>query len=197
MNAPSESDNLHDRKSTGCYLDSLEKYSPAQIAIVNNSVAMAEELVSNHYKMSASEWLRPRYDVKTLADLRPEEIVDGPFAQIIRYEGRRKNKLLGSSTYDFYKICLQDHNILSVTQKSRQIELFPFTLYIITHELIHIVRFSKFLQRFDASPEEKMAEETRVHEKTHEILSAVRRLSGLEKVLEFYNNWCETFDALQ
>ncbi len=184
------------RKSAVRHLNRLEKYSPDQIVIVNNSVAMAEELVSNHYKMSASEWLRPKYDVKTLADLRPEEIVDGPFAQIIRYEGHRKDKLLGSSTYDFYKICLQDHNILSVTQRSHGIKLLPFTLYIITHELIHIVRFSKFLQRFDASPEEKMAEETRVHEKTHEILADVR-LSGLAEVLQFYNNWCETFDALQ
>ncbi|MFC1886625.1 hypothetical protein ACFLZM_06180, partial [Thermodesulfobacteriota bacterium] len=167
----------------------LKQYSAAQIAIVNNSASMAEEMVSNHYKMSASEWLRPKYDVKTLADLRPEEIVHGPFAQIIRYEGQRKDKLLGSSAYDFYKICLQDHNILSVINTSRRIELLPFTLYIITHELIHIVRFSKFLQQFDASFEEKMLEETRVHEKTHEILGDVR-LKGLDEVLRFYNKWC-------
>ena len=62
-----------------------------QIKIVNHTVAMAEELVSNNYKMSASQWLGPRYDVKTLAELAPQEIIDGPFAQIIRYKGRRKN----------------------------------------------------------------------------------------------------------
>jgi len=45
---------------------------------------MAEELVSEYYKMSASQRLRPKYDVKTLVDLDPAEIVHGPFAQIIR-----------------------------------------------------------------------------------------------------------------
>ena len=50
-------------------------FSSAEIAIVNKVVSLSEELVSNHYKMSANEWLRPKYDVKTLADLAPEEIV--------------------------------------------------------------------------------------------------------------------------
>ena len=88
-------------------------FSPRQIEIVNNAVAMAEELVSNYYKMSASQWLGPRYDVRTLAQLIKEEIIDGPFAQIIRYRGQRRNTSLGSATYDFYKICLQDHTIRS------------------------------------------------------------------------------------
>ena len=44
---------------------------------------MAEELVSNNYKMSASQWLGRRYDVKTLAELKPEEIIDGPFAEFL------------------------------------------------------------------------------------------------------------------
>jgi hypothetical protein len=193
---PSGGSNRRDHSGPVHEIDKLEKYSTAQIEVVNNSVTMAEELVSNHYKMSASEWLRPKYDVKTLADLGPEEIVYGPFAQIIRYEGQRKDKLLGSSTYDFYKICLQDHNILSAMKSSSRIQLLPFSLYIITHELIHIVRFSKFLQRFDASSEEKMAEETRVHEKTHEILGATR-ISGLGSVLDFYHKWSKLFDNVR
>ena len=75
-------------------MKNLKKFNPEQIGVINNSVAMAEELVSNYYKMSASQWLHPKYDVKTLADLKPEEVVDGPFAQIIRYKGQRKNSSL-------------------------------------------------------------------------------------------------------
>src|SRR5210317_715178 len=89
----------------------LKTFSADQLGIVTSAVAIAEELVSNHYKMSASQWLRPKYDVKTLADLTPEEIVHGPFAQIVRYEGHRKNTALGSGVFDYYKICLQDHAI--------------------------------------------------------------------------------------
>jgi hypothetical protein len=171
-------------------------FSPKQIEIVNNAVAMAEELVSNHYKMSASQWLGPRYDVKTLAELIKAEIIDGPFAQIVRYRGQRRNTSLGSATYDFYKICLQDHTIRSTLQATPGIELLPFSLYIITHELIHIVRFSKFLQNFDASSEERMAEEKRVHRRTHDILHPVQ-IGGLSDVLEFYNDWRVPYEDLR
>jgi hypothetical protein len=177
-------------------MEKLQTFNTEQIKIVNDSVETAEELVSNHYKMSASQWLHRRYDVKTLVDLNPDEIVHGPYAQIIRYKGQRKNTSLGSSTYDFYKICLQDHSILETLEQLSEMKLFPFTLYIIIHELIHIVRFSKFLQSFEALPEEKLAEEARVHEKTHEILKSVR-LSGLTDVIKFYNKWRTPFDDLQ
>jgi len=177
-------------------MPTLKRFGPEQIQIVNNAVAMAEELVSNYYKMSASQWLGPRYDVKTLAELNPEEIIHGPFAQIIRYKGRRKNTSLGSATYDFYKICLQDHTIQSTLEKMQTIELFPFALYIITHELIHIVRFGSFQQNFEASDRERMAEEKRVHRRTHEILKPVQ-VNGLMNVLDFYIDWVGPYEGLR
>ena len=173
----------------------LKTFSSDQLSIVTNAVAIAEELVSNHYKMSASEWLRPKYDVKTLVDLAPEEIVHGPFAQIVRYEAQHKDASLGSSSYDYYKICLQDHAIHSALAESSQMQLLPFAIYIVTHELIHIVRFSKFLQSFDASPEDRMAEEKRVHDKTHALLDKVR-IDGISKVLKFYHKWRLPYEEL-
>ena len=149
---------------------------------------MAEELVSNFYKMSSYEWLRPKYDDKTLVELSPDEIVNGPYAQIIRYQGQRKGSSLGSEIYDFYKICIQDHTIQSVLAKNQELSLMPFCLYIVTHELVHIVRFSKFLQNFEASTGEKLAEEKRVHTITHQILSELR-IVGLKQVLDFYHQW--------
>lgn len=177
-------------------MEKRKKFNADQILIVNSSVEMAEELVSNFYKMSASQWLRPKYDVKTLVDLSPEEILNEPFAQIIRYKGQRKDTSLGSSAYDFYKICLQDHCILLALDHTPDLQLFPFTLYIVTHELIHIVRFSKFLQNFDASPGEKIAEEARVHEDTHQILRNIQ-VTGISTVLDFYNQWRQPFDKLR
>ena len=169
-------------------MDKLKQFTSDQIKIVNSSVEMAEELVSNFYKISANQWVRRRYDIKTLAKLSSNEIVNGPFAQIIRYVGQHKNSSLGSSTYDFYKICLQDHSICGALNTNAELELFPFTLYIITHELIHIVRFTKFLQNFDALPDEKMEEEARVHKNTHEILKPAK-IVGLTKVFKFYSKW--------
>jgi len=175
-------------------MNTMRQFTDTQIREVNNAVSMAEELVSNYYKMSASQWLRPKFDVKTLAELAPEETVDGPFAQIIRYEGKRQDSSLGSSAYDFYKICLQDQAILAILESQPEIHLSPFVLYIITHELIHIVRFSRFLQNFNASPDEKMVEEARVHHLTHDILLP-ERITGMSPVLAFYERWRQPLES--
>ena len=177
-------------------MEALTQFNPEEIRSVTDSTVMAEELVSNHYKMSAGQWLHPRYDVKTLAELEPSEIVHGPFAQIIRYEGKRQDTLLGSSAYDFYKICIQDHSILSTLRQIPEISLFPFALYIITHELVHIVRFGKFLQNFMATHPEIMAEEKRVHDTTHDILQNVQ-IPGISAVFKFYERWRLPIEELQ
>jgi hypothetical protein len=170
-------------------------FNPEELSIVNNAIAVAEELVSNHFKMSTNQWLRLKYDVKTLASLTAGEIVAEPFAQIIRYEGKRKGKELGSAAYDFYKICLQDHSILKALAKAPGLTLFPFILYIITHELVHVVRFNTFLQHFDASPEERLAEEARVHAITHLILNPIRS-TDLSPVLTYFREWRKPFEGL-
>lgn len=169
-------------------MQKLLQFNARQIKIVNQAVALAEETVSNFYKMSASQWLKRRYDVKTLAYLASEEIVHGPFAQIIRYEGRPHNSVLGSSNYDFYKICIQDHSILDAVERIAKLHLFPFLTYIITHELIHIVRFSKFIQCFDASHEEKQIEERCVHKITRDIILPLQ-IEGIESAVNFYHQW--------
>jgi hypothetical protein len=174
----------------------LQRFQPSQLLHINEAVAMAEELVSNHYKLSTAQWLRRKYDVKTATDLSPHELINGPFAQVIRYEGRRADADLKSEVFDFYKICLQDHAILSVLEHSPSLKLFPFTLYIITHELIHIVRFTKFLQSFVATADERLAEEIRVHETTHEILKPVK-IAGMGSVFSFYSKWRKDFDSLR
>ena len=174
----------------------LQRFSAEELSAVNNAVALAEELVSNHFKMSASQWLRPRFDVRTLHDLTPDEIVSGPFAQIIRYVGQRDSSSLGSAAYDFYKVCLQDHAILEATSENPELELLPFLVYIVTHELIHIVRFSKFLQNFEASADEKLAEEARVHQITHEVLAPLS-FAGMPPVLKFYEKWRLPMDRFE
>ncbi len=170
-------------------------FNREELRLVNDIVCTAEDLVSNHYKMSASQWQRLKYDIKTLAELHDDEIVHGPFAQVIRYEAKREDTSLGSAAYDFYKICLQDHAILQTIERYPVLQLFPFCLYIVTHELIHIVRFCKFLQSFDASDDEKMAEEIRVHRRTREILAPLQ-ISGKTEVFNFYRQWCKNCEPV-
>lgn len=170
-------------------------FNQQEIEVLNKAVSLAEELVSNHFKMSASQWLHPKYDVKTMIDLAPAEIVDGPFAQIIRYEGKPLGSQLGSGAYDFYKICLQDHAILKTLGTFSNMTLMPFCLYVITHELVHIVRFSKFLQNFKATADEKLDEERRVHALTHQILSSVP-YPGLAEVMKYFHEWHHPLEGM-
>ncbi|MCG6892778.1 MAG: hypothetical protein LJE65_04170 [Desulfobacteraceae bacterium] len=176
-------------------MSGLPTFSTDQLRHVERAVSVSEELVSNAYKMSTSQWLRRKYDVRTLAKLEPHEVVHGPFAQIVRYEGQRKDSMLGSMAYDFYNICLQDHTILAALAQRSDIRLFPFVLYILVHELIHIVRFSTFQQHFEASPEERILEEQRVHARTREILSKLQT-HGLKEALDHFDRWCTPFENL-
>jgi hypothetical protein len=175
---------------------SYQYFTPDDLHIVNNSVAMAEELVSNHYKLSDTQLLQLNYDIKTLADLSADEIVDNHFAQIIRYAEKKKTDFPDGPEKDFYKVCLQDHSILSAIQKFTDLDLYAFAVYIVCHELIHIIRFRKFLQHFDAPFHEKLNEEVRVHVKTHEILSDVK-IKNLAPVLEFYRRWTQAGPELE
>jgi hypothetical protein len=177
-------------------MEKLAVFNATQIKTIKTSTRIAEEMVSNHYKLSSGLWLKRKYDILTLEDLLPDEIVHGPFAQIVYYKGQPKDSTLESKSYDFYKICLQDHAILSATSRFPEIQLFPFSLYIIIHELIHVVRFSKFLQNFHASDEEKMAEEKRVHENTVHVLKNAK-FDGLPEVFNFYHQWIIPFDDVK
>ena len=170
-------------------------FSETELAEVNNAVLLAEEMVCNYYKMSANQWLRHRYDVKTQAELADEEIVSGPYAQIVRYAGRRQGSSLGSLTFDFYKICLQDEAILKTIRKNPEVAAFPFLLYLIVHELIHIVRFAKFYQQFNAPAEERQKEEEMVHDITRTILRS-HDIAGMPEVLAVCFGQAQVTDSI-
>lgn len=166
-------------------MNGLETFSEQQIAVVNQMVELAEDIVSEHYKMSQAQWLRNRYDVKTLVQLDESEIVYGPYAQVVRYSGQKNESQLGSGAFDFYKICLQDHSILRALRENAGLLMDPFILYIVTHELIHVIRFGQFIQFFDANTEQRMKEEEYVHKRTVDILKKIS-MNGMEKIIGFY-----------
>jgi hypothetical protein len=165
-------------------------FNTQQIKIVNEAVAVAEELVSNFYKISTSQWLKNRYDFVTMSGLTLSEIIDGPHAQVIRYVGYNKSDTLGSSAFDYYKICIQDYKIISTVKKTEGLNLFPFVLYISVHELIHVVRFSRFVHNYNISSESDVVreEEIAVHAMTREILETAA-FEGMDNVFSYYKKW--------
>jgi len=168
----------------------IRLFNKDELSRVDKAVVISEELVNNFYKMSSGQWLKNRYDIQTIKDLAPHERVDGPVAQVIKYEAQPKTVLLGSSIYSLYKVCLQDQTILSTIGETDGLYLDPFLLYILTHELIHIVRFSKYEQRYEKKNEADVGvvEERKVHILTREILHPIS-VPGLSKVFDFYRDW--------
>ncbi len=168
-------------------------FHPGEIEILRQAVSISEEIISDYYKLSTSQWKRYRYDVQSLKDLEEAEIVDTAFAQIHRYARSPNQKLRGSEAGDYFKICLQDHVIRHAIHRDPHIELLPLATYISTHELIHVVRFAKFIQRFDSSPWEREEEEARVHALTHELLINLC-IRGLREVLAAFKD-CRTMET--
>ncbi|MEW6265807.1 MAG: hypothetical protein AB1641_22265 [Thermodesulfobacteriota bacterium] len=170
---------------------SLRHLNPDQLETVNQAVAVAEDIISDWFKLTLSSWRKYRYAIKTLKNLEPVEIVPEVFAHILRYG--RPAAPDGLRLADFYCICLQDHNIIQALGRDPQLKLRPLLIYVLTHELVHIVRFYKFFQFFDATADERSAEEARVHQLTYQILHSTS-LEDMPLILDFYARHRELVD---
>ena len=91
--------------------------------------------------------------------LKSNEISQGAFALLNRGSRATGDFELKTKIHDFYFICLQDHQILKAMARDKRLGLLPLLIYIFTHELIHIVRFCNFFQRFDVAGKEREKED--------------------------------------
>ncbi len=161
-------------------------FSANQIAILDKVVEISEDIVSNYFKISTSQWKHYRYEIKSLRHLAPEEITDIAYAQILRYIQFSDQKPRGSFRGEYFKICLQDHVILRTLKREKHLVFMPFLTYIVTHELVHVVRFSRFLQKFSTTEEERIAEERLVHKIARDMLRK-SKIKGIKETLEFFD----------
>lgn len=162
-------------------------FGAAEKRVLCQAAVIAEDMTSDYYKLSHSRWLKSRYDILTREQLRAEEISPHALAMVSRYHGRLADRWLPSAAFDYYRICLQDPNILAALRRRPELSPLALLCYVLTHELVHIVRFSRFEARFEASAAERAAEERLVHRLTREILAPLRCLD-LEPVIEFYES---------
>lgn len=140
---------------------------------------MAEDMVSNHFGLSEDFWKRDaRFQLVTLAQLNLDEVTDSALAQIIKYHVADRDR---HRTRYLYRICLQDHRILAAG-RSGGLELATLMSYVMVHELIHLVRFARHDQLFEARPRLRPMEENLVHRLTGRLLEPLG-LQGLDDVL--------------
>ncbi|MFC1494056.1 hypothetical protein ACFL6W_02145 [Thermodesulfobacteriota bacterium] len=155
------------------------------IEILSESLAIAEEKIGDYYKFSSGQWKRHQYDVKTLRSLEEDEITSFAFALLNKCSRIVEGFDSSTKKRDFYFICLQDHLILNALQKDKNLSLLPLLVYVFTHELVHIVRFCNFYQRYDISGKSREIEEDLVHGTTFDILKD-SSLRNMEYILDSY-----------
>ena len=165
----------------------LLSFKHSDLMTVSDALDIAEDATGNFFKFSLGQWKRHRYEVKTLPSLTGSEISKHAFAMVNKcssivsgFEPKTKDR-------DYYFICLQDHMILKALRRDNEINLLPLLVYVFTHELVHIVRFCNFFQRFEVQGKEKDKEETVVHAKTYDILEDLS-LPNLDYVLDKYQD---------
>lgn len=162
-------------------------FEDRDIKYISDALDIAEDETGNFYKFSFGQWKRHHFDVKTLISLSKNEISNCAFAMLNKcsrapegYESRTKSR-------DFYFICLQDHHILNALARDKNLTLLSLLVYVFTHELVHIVRFCNFFQRFEITGKGKEEEERLVHNITNEILKD-STIPKMNYILESYKH---------
>jgi hypothetical protein len=164
----------------------LQQFNKKQLGIVSEALDIAEDMTSNYYRLSLSQWKRHPFELKTLAQLFGEDIMDNVFALLKKCTKEQGDTKSIHKERDLYLICLQDHQIINALKRDKVLTLLPLLAYVLTHELVHIVRFFKFEERFDVREEMRRFEEEQiVHRTTYEILKELS-LPNLSYIFRSY-----------
>jgi hypothetical protein len=145
-------------------------FNPAQVRTVRDAGQQAAGLVSDYYCVAPREWRLMPYEVKTLRRLNRLEVTHHALAQTLCYSVRQTSDSLVLKEGDLYRICLQDHRILDAARHN-PLSLRSLLTYVLTHELIHVVRFGQRLQRVDLPADLRLEEERKVEKTTRTILA--------------------------
>jgi len=145
-------------------------FSAPQRELVFKALNEAEECTADYYCIPPFRWEQLHYDLLTRDDHEWEPIPDPMLARVRRLERTDPRK-----SFNFYRIELNDPSILSAAEREnllRSSELYPFLVYILTHEIVHLVRLNTIHDnRADVGDTHYEAEESRVQDVAGRILS--------------------------
>jgi len=143
-------------------------FNAAERAVIYSAVSEAAEGLREFYCFAPHEWFNHCYHVHTQGESGLKSTDAPVLAEVRQYQP----VLHGTSRYpnDRYSICLYDQKILRTLWHESELEFFPFMLYILTHELIHIARFCQNLHPFDCDADALEKEEQKVTRLTQQVL---------------------------
>ena len=144
------------------------QFSPPQRSLLLQALDEAEERTTGYYCIPPFRWEKLRYDLLTRADHGWEPLPDPMLARVRCLQRIDKNR-----PFDFYRIELDDKSILEAADReSLTNRLYPFFVYILTHEMVHMVRLSSILEKGPDTPNScDESEESRVRKISRRILT--------------------------
>ncbi len=118
-------------------------FTNPQRNLVFKALVEAEDRTSGYYCIPPFRWEQLRYDLLTQADHGWEPLPEPVLARV-----RCLERVNTKSPFDFYRIELSDKSILAAAERENLLkDLYPFLVYILTHEMVHMVRLSSILER--------------------------------------------------
>ena len=144
------------------------QFSIPQRSLVFRAMDEAEARTSGYYCIPPFRWEQLRFDLLTRADHGWEPIPDPMLARVRCLQRINRNR-----SFDFYRIELNDQSILAAAERENLTkDIYPFFVYILTHEMVHMVRLSTI---FSSGPETPVScsetEEQRVQGISRKILT--------------------------
>jgi len=116
-------------------------FSNPQRSLIFQALNEAEERTAGYYCIPPFWWEHLRYDLLTRADYGWE-----PFPESMLARVRCLQRIHTSKPFNFYRIELNDHSILAAAEREDLIhDIYPLFVYILTHEMVHMVRLSSIL----------------------------------------------------
>jgi len=160
-------------------------FGPEHLLEVQRTLALAEELCGDFYHLSAFDIRSAPFDVVTGRELIAEGVEPPPLAsqlaEVRRCDLTREERSARDRRRTHYRICLWDPHILAVFDRGERPG--AVLLFVLVHELVHVVRFAKQLALFESGQLARVNEEAAVHETTDRILARARE-PGLSELLE-------------
>jgi hypothetical protein len=144
------------------------QFSAPQRNMVFRALDEAEDRTAGYYCIPRFRWEKLRYDLLTQEDHGWEPLPEPMLARV-----RCLQRLHDRRPFDFYRIELNDRSILAAAERENMLRnLYPFLVYILTHEMVHMVRLSSILEHMPESIEPlNESEENRVQSISRRILT--------------------------
>jgi hypothetical protein len=158
-------------------------FTTSDLSTISKAAVLAERLTQSYFNLAPDEWKENPYSIFTHKHVGRALDEQDVFAHVVRYEPRVQSKAARPGEKETYGVVLQDPNILLALLRSAMHDLWTLGLFILTHELTHIIRFKKYHVDFFAPVEDRDKEEKLVHEITQEILSGV---TNTDYILSLY-----------